>query len=554
MSNLPQIPIPDDTALPLKGLRVGISGAVPEREYWGDVRDLERLILSFVYQLSALVIRYGGTVVHGCQPLFTPVVAEAARQSAANCSDPLTLIASQLWGELPSVAARARSVSEKARVILTPKVGEGDVKDRDTRNQSLTALRLQLAKEADVLVAVGGKFHRDTGFNPGVLEELTVAKWHGVPCFVVAGLGGVAGKLEQALLQEFCANNLLPRSEPGSSLDVVTMATWSERIDEYVGKLLAHFARNCETFKRRRLALYRQDIRPMQVISGVPSQVATINIEQIRWCTDEFDRLKHALDKADIGAVQNVLRGSRYKEEKPDKPAVIYRETIRKQALALGEYRSQSRGRREYGECWIRLIPMLPGLSSEFDIAVAAAEHIPGNFIPAIQRGILKAAEHGSLAGYPVVDFRVVLSDGSYHEVDSNDHAFEMAANIAFKNALEQAKPVLLEPHMNVEITIPEVFTATVLGDLNSRRGRIERIDTHAIGATVNAVVGAQVPLAEMLTYAEHLSSMTKGQGSYSMDMSHYEVVPEEIQKKIVAESKGKASKLQFADEASSEA
>jgi hypothetical protein len=539
----------NDAALPLAGLRIGISGAVPEREHWGNVPDLERLILSFVYQLSALVIKYGGKVVHGCQPLLTPVVAEAASQSAEYHTAPLTLIASQLWGELPNVAARAASVAKKTHLILTPKVGEGDIKDRDTRNQSLTALRLQLAEEIDVLVAVGGKFHSKTGFNPGVLEELAVAKWRGVPCFIVAGFGGLVGSLETTLLDEFSADNLLQRGESGPGAETIAMATWNETVDEYVGKLLAHFARNRDRFISRQIFQYSGDLEPLQVINNVPLRIAKVDAGELRWSADEFDRLRKALDKADIGAVQSVLKQRRHSADRAKNPGVPYRETIRAKAEARGRHQRQTGGHGEYGDCRIRLEPMERGEGFQFVNDIFGGV-IPKNFIPAVEKGILEAAASGSLAGYPVVDFRAILYDGSYHDIDSTEHSFEMAGGIAFKQAMEQAKPALLEPIMRVEIIVPEEYVGSIVSDLHSRRGRIQEIKNRQWGS----VVKAEVPLAAMMRYAEDLKAMTKGQGSYNMDFSQYEVVPDHIQQKIVAQSKGITSKLQFADEASSEA
>src|SRR2546423_12532261 len=146
---------------------------------------------------------------------------------------------------------------------------------------------------------------------------------------------------------------------------------------------------------------------------------------------------------------------------------------------------------------------------------------IPKNYIPAVEKGIIEAAERGYLAGYPVVDFRVILYDGSYHDVDSNELSFKMAGRIAFKKAMEQAKPTLLEPVMQAEITAPDEFAGSIMGDLNSRRGRIQGMDNKG----GNTVVKAEVPMSEMLTYGADLTSMTQGRGSFNMGMHHYAVV-----------------------------
>ncbi len=185
------------------------------------------------------------------------------------------------------------------------------------------------------------------------------------------------------------------------------------------------------------------------------------------------------------------------------------------------------------GDCKIKMEPLPRGAEFEFvnDIFGGA---IPKNFIPAVEKGIKDAAARGYLAGYPVVNFRVILYDGSYHDVDSNDLSFQMAGRIAFKKAMEVAKPTLLEPIMSVEITIPDEFAGTIMGDLNSRRGRIQGMDNKA----GNTIVKAEVPMAEMLTYGADLTSMTQGRGSFSMEMRHYDVVPQQLQEKIIEKAK----------------
>jgi len=159
---------------------------------------------------------------------------------------------------------------------------------------------------------------------------------------------------------------------------------------------------------------------------------------------------------------------------------------------------------------------------------------IPRNFIPAVEKGILEAAERGYLAGFPVVDFRVILYDGSYHDVDSNELSFKTAGRIAFKKAMEQAKPTLLEPVMKTEITVPDEFAGAIMGDLNSRRGRIQGMENKG----GNTVVTAEVPMSEMLTYGTDLTSMTQGRGSFNMEMNHYDIVPAQQQEKIIAAEK----------------
>jgi elongation factor G len=159
---------------------------------------------------------------------------------------------------------------------------------------------------------------------------------------------------------------------------------------------------------------------------------------------------------------------------------------------------------------------------------------IPRQFVPAVEKGIQESAARGYLAGYPVVDFRAVVYDGSYHDVDSSEMAFKMAGRLAFRAAMEQAKPVLLEPIMKVEIEAPDEFAGAVMGDLNSRRGRVQGMDSAGTGTLVHA----QVPLAEMLTYGTTLTSMTQGRGSFRMEMDHYDFVPPAISEKIAAGAK----------------
>jgi elongation factor G len=214
-------------------------------------------------------------------------------------------------------------------------------------------------------------------------------------------------------------------------------------------------------------------------------------------------------------------------------PKIPYRETIRANADAQGKFKRQTGGHGQYGDCWIKLEPLPRGAGFEFvnDIFGGA---IPRNYIPAVEKGIIEAAAKGYMAGYPVVDFRASVYDGSYHDVDSSEMAFKIAGSFAFKKCMEQAKPCLLEPIMHVEINVPENYSGDIMGNLNGRRGRIQGMEPKG-GSTV---IKAQVPLAEMLTYASDLTSMTQGRGTYAMDYSHYDVVPQLIVDKIVTAAK----------------
>jgi elongation factor G len=243
-----------------------------------------------------------------------------------------------------------------------------------------------------------------------------------------------------------------------------------------------------------------------------------------------------------IEVVVSKMRKRYHTEVNLKAPKVPYRETIRGKADVQGRHKKQTGGHGQYGDCKIKMEPLPRGGQFEFvnDIFGGA---IPKNFIPAVEKGIKDAAARGYLAGFPVVDFRVTLYDGSYHDVDSNDLSFQMAGRIAFKKAMETAKPTLLEPVMAVEITVPDEFAGSIMGDLNSRRGRIQGMDNKA----GNTVVKAEVPMSEMLTYGVDLTAMTQGRGSFNMEMHHYDLVPQLIQDKIV--EKAKAARGDVKDE-----
>ncbi|GIX42816.1 MAG: hypothetical protein KatS3mg129_2549 [Leptospiraceae bacterium] len=212
------------------------------------------------------------------------------------------------------------------------------------------------------------------------------------------------------------------------------------------------------------------------------------------------------------------------------KPQVAYRETITGSAEVEGKYIKQTGGRGQYGHVWIRVKPNEPGKGYQFINSIVGGV-IPKEYIPAVDKGIQEAMQSGVLAGYPVVDVVVELFDGSYHEVDSSEMAFKVAASMAFKDACKKANPVLLEPIMDVEVVTPEDYMGDVVGDLNRRRGRILSMDQRG-----NArVVKAEVPLAEMFGYATDLRSFTQGRASYTMKFKHYEQVPANIANEIIA-------------------
>jgi elongation factor G len=211
-------------------------------------------------------------------------------------------------------------------------------------------------------------------------------------------------------------------------------------------------------------------------------------------------------------------------------PKIPYRETIRGTADVHGRHKKQTGGHGQFGDCRIRMAPLARGEKFQFANEIFGGA-IPRQFVPAVEKGILEAAERGYLAGFPVVDFKVTLYDGSYHDVDSNELSFKLAGRKAFKLGMEQAKPALLEPVMNVEVQAPVEYAGDLMGDFNSRRGRVSGMDTK--GNT--QIVRAQVPMAEMLTYQNDLISMTQGRASFTMEFSHYDFVPQLQADKIIA-------------------
>ena len=212
------------------------------------------------------------------------------------------------------------------------------------------------------------------------------------------------------------------------------------------------------------------------------------------------------------------------------KPQVSYKETIRNKVKVEGKFIRQSGGRGQYGHVWLELEPLEPGKGIEFESKIVGGV-VPKEYIKPIEEGVREAAESGVLAGYPVIDFKATLVDGSYHEVDSSEMAFKIAGSMAFKEGCKQAKSVILEPIMKVEITVPEEYMGDVIGDVNSRRGRLEGMEPEG----GNQVIRAFIPLSEMFGYATDLRSKTQGRGTYSMEPSHYEEVPKSILDTIVA-------------------
>lgn len=211
------------------------------------------------------------------------------------------------------------------------------------------------------------------------------------------------------------------------------------------------------------------------------------------------------------------------------KPQVAYRETIRKSVKQEGRFVRQSGGRGQYGDCWLELIPQEAGAGFEFENKVVGGA-IPKEYIGSVEAGVKEAMETGVLAGFPMVDIKVIVFDGSYHDVDSSEMAFKIAGSMGFKEGAKKADPVLLEPYVKVEVVVPEEYMGDVIGDLNSRRGRVDGMEMRGGAEHINGFV----PLAEMFGYATDLRSKTQGRGVYTMTFDHYEEVPKNVAEKVI--------------------
>jgi len=219
-------------------------------------------------------------------------------------------------------------------------------------------------------------------------------------------------------------------------------------------------------------------------------------------------------------------------EAEIEKPKIPYRETIKAKTEAQGKYKRQSGGRGQYGDCWLRVEPLGRGEGFQFEKEIVGGA-VPSKYIPAVEKGVVEAMNEGVVAGYKMTDLKVTIYDGTYHAVDSSDLAFKIAGSMGFKKATAGAKPVLLEPVYNVEVTVPEEFMGDVMGDLSSRRGRILGMESDSSFQKIKALV----PLAELYKYSTSLRSLTQGRGLHSRSFSHYEEVPKEIAEKIIKES-----------------
>jgi elongation factor G len=219
-------------------------------------------------------------------------------------------------------------------------------------------------------------------------------------------------------------------------------------------------------------------------------------------------------------------------------PKIPYRETIKGTTRVQGKYKRQSGGRGQYGDTWLEMEPLPRGTGFEFVDKIVGGV-IPKQYIPSVEKGIVEAMTEGVLAGFPVVDFRVTLYDGSFHEVDSSDMAFKIAGSMGFKKGMQQCNPVLLEPIMKMTVTVPEENMGDIIGDLNGRRGRVLGVEAQG----KNQVITAHAPMSEVLLYAPDLISKTGGRGTFDMEFAHYEEMPPHLAEKVIAEAKAAREK-----------
>jgi elongation factor G len=255
----------------------------------------------------------------------------------------------------------------------------------------------------------------------------------------------------------------------------------------------------------------------------------SVNLDRV---AETKEILLSGLGQIHVETILDKLKRKFSVEAQLNTPKVPYRETIKGKARVQGKHKKQTGGHGQFGDCWIQIEPLPRGKGFEFVDAIVGGV-IPKTYIPAVEKGIVEASQKGVLAGFPAVDFKVTLDDGSYHQVDSSEMAFKIAGSLAFKKAVQGANPTLLEPIMKVTITTPEDYMGDIMGDLNGRRGKVLGMDN----AGKNQVINAQVPMAEFLSYASDLRSMSGGRGMFTVEFSHYDEVPAQIAEKIIEEA-----------------
>jgi elongation factor G len=294
---------------------------------------------------------------------------------------------------------------------------------------------------------------------------------------------------------------MLPRVEFPEPIYRIAVVPATKADEDKLGSAIQRLLEEDPTFRHSRDAMAHQEI-----LEGM----GDIHLENV------IEKLK---SKFGVSVVTQDAR-------------VPYKETVRAASKAQGRHKRQTGGKGQFGDCWIEVEPLERGSGFQFDNKVVGGA-IPKNFIPAVEKGVREAMDHGFLAGYPAVDFKVTVYDGSYHDVDSNEQAFKIAGAIALRNAAEKASPVILEPVLNVEVDVPDECVGDVVGDLNGRRGRLQGMDPIAPGKTR---IRATVPMATMMRYALDLRSITKGRGRFRQTVSHYEELPQPEQQSLMAE------------------
>ncbi|HSH13687.1 MAG TPA: elongation factor G, partial [Desulfurivibrionaceae bacterium] len=249
------------------------------------------------------------------------------------------------------------------------------------------------------------------------------------------------------------------------------------------------------------------------------------------------DPLTRQILVSGVGQVHLEIIGERIKrkfgvEMELELPRIPYRETIKGKARVQGKHKKQTGGHGQFADCWIEIEPLPRGSGFQFEDKIVGGV-VPRQYIPAVEKGVIEAMDRGILAGYPVVDLKVALVDGSFHAVDSSEMAFKIAGSLAFRKGVQESKPILLEPIMNMTVRVPKDYVGDVIGDLNGRRGKVMGMDSE----TKNEVISAQAPLAEIQRYAPDLTSFTGGRGSFKVEFSHYEEVPAHLAEKIIAQA-----------------
>ena len=431
-------------------------------------------------------------------------VQEQRRAAAAGCGGGLSAFAARCPGDpghrIPTTASRSvRKADDKEpfsalafKIMADPFVGQ------------LTFIRVysgQLKTGDSVLNVAHGE---DRAHRPSAEDARQQARRHQE---ILAGdICAAVGLKNVGPATRFATKIIRSRSNRSTSAaPVISVAVEpkTKADQEKMGMALAKLAQEDPTFK-----VHTDPDSGQTIISGM----GELHLEII------VDRMMREFKvEANVG-----------------KPQVAYRETIRKHAEAEGKYIRQTGGTGQYGHAKIHLEPQPPGKGFEFVNDITGGT-VPKEFIKPIDQGIQEALEGGILAGYPMVDVKATLYDGSYHDVDSNEMAFKIAGSMAFKEAARKASPVLLEPVMAVEVVTPEDYAGTIMGDLSSRRGRIEGMEHRAGSQVIKAIV----PLAEMFGYATHMRSSTQGRAEYSMHFARYEEAPRSVAEEIIAKVQG---------------